>query len=439
MHTINQCTIEPLEGRRLLSWTTVDDFVQPLADPQAEFPETYAIPSDMAADSSGGVYVAGESWDYSFYPDDRGYALLRYKSGSGSGFQTIASVQSTGTFIAKFYGVATAPDESVYLCGLKGYAGGSLQRIWKGSWDASGTTFSLAEVDSQSTTSFRDITVDGAGNAFALGQYTANNGAVHWVVRKQTAGQGAFVTVNDYVYSNSTSTYPSAITAIRSGPNAGVYVVGNAAGRWLVRKSSNAGTTWSTVDAFQLEPSTNAPAAATAITADDNGTLHVVGRASVRVQTGGTVRKPIYSFFHRWYMRSSSNGGSSWTNHDVYPGSAGTPTAVTTDLAGNTYVAGTVNSRGIVRTNAGGSWSTSDDAQVYADGQENTCMTRDAEGTVYVGGWAMEPAPTYDGHWIVRSMTPAATAHSSSSGTGGSIFADSRIAEANDDRLEELS
>jgi hypothetical protein len=173
----------------------------------------------------------------------------------------------------------------------------------------------------------------------------------------------------------------------------------------------------------------------------DDGTVYVAGRASVRVQTGGTPRKPTYSFFHRWYMRSSSNGGASWTNHDVYPASASTsaPDAfgVTTDQSGNAYVAGSFAERAIVRTNAGGSWSTSDDFQLFA-GQYSAanCMARDSAGTVYFGGVADQGPPDYTAHWIVRSMSPAA-AHGIAGG-GGSIFADSQIADSNDDRLVEL-
>ena len=445
----NRCTIESLEDRRLLSgWTTSDDFVQPPAGIG-----NYAIPAAMTADSAGNVFAVGESVDYS---NNHSYAIARRKSSASSQWQTVAMVQSTGSFAAKFTGVAVAPSGDVYLCGIIGgsITSGAASRVWKGTWDATGTSLSLSVVDTQSTGQYEGIAVDAAGNVFVVGHFAVYKGSKasnHWFVRKQDGGQGAFAAVDDYIF-NSSYTVANAVSVIPSGPNAGVYVVGRGGGgdspyaisagaNWIVRKSSNAGSSWSNVDTFQLDPSTNAPAVAKAIAVNENGTLSVMGSASNRVRTGGTPNKPVYTTTHRWYMRSSSDGGASWSNHDVYPESASTTfngaMAVTTDRAGNTYVAGTLNSRSIVRSNAGGSWSTSDDAQLYADGQGATAMTRDASGTVYVGGSAMEPAPIYDEHWIVRAMNPVTTVQSGG-GTDASIFANSRIADPNEDKLEEL-
>jgi hypothetical protein len=116
-------------------------------------------------------------------------------------------------------------------------------------------------------------------------------------------------------------------------------------------------------------------------------------------------------------MRSSRDGGATWSSHDVYPETAGAnaPAAedVTTDLAGNVYVLGDMSIGGvqhsIVRTNDGGSWRTSDDftGEPESYGADATAMTRDASGTIYVGGQLLKK--TADQSWFLRSMSPTVT------------------------------
>lgn len=461
--------IEPLEGRRLLSWTTVDDFVPP---PQGF--GNYAQAEDMVPDGAGGVFAAGLAFDYSI---SQSLALVRHKDAVSSAWQTVATISTpysgtTGTGTSGFREVAVAPTGEVYISGhLGGFP--SKYVIWKGTLNAQGTALSLSVVDSQDVNLANgsvnpalvrneDLAIDAGGNVFAVGRLTGKGGALgtsHWIVRKQTAGQGAFVTIDDYVF-NKSDAWARGVTVVPSGPGAGVYVVGFGGGgngnwgvyagaRWIVRKSTNGGSTWTNVDSFQAEPSTNAPSAASEIVAHEDGSLHVVGRVSTGVRTGGNNNFPTYRYDHRWYMRSSSDGGSSWSSHDVYPenvqagvqpGGIGpalivSPEGVVTDQAGKVYVAGTVNdntvnSRSIVRTNADGGWSTSDDYQPAGGGSTRAyCMTRDSSGAVYVGGQAAD-------HWSVRSMAPATMARSSL--TSNSIFADSRITDVNRDKLEQL-
>jgi hypothetical protein len=448
--------MQSLERRTLLSgWATVDDFVPP---PQGS--ENYAIPDEMASDGAGGVFAVGETYDYST-PDGKGTAVVRYKNSTSSEWRTVATAPSPTSWTAGFTGVAVAPSGDVYISGWDGggyYIGQSSTKIWKGTWDATHTALSLSVVDDQFTGSYSDITIDAAGNVFAAGNvavHKGNNYTRHWVVRKQTAGQGAFVTVDDFLFNNS-HTVSSDVTVIPSGTNAGVYVVGRAGGgdngifagaRWMVRKSTNGGSAWTVVDSFQLEPSKNAPAAAADVYAHEDGTLYVAGRASTTVRTGGTDKRPTYGFGHRWYVRSSGNGGTSWSSHDVYPESARvydgtkmnfaslTAAAVVTDQTGNLYVAGEAGAHSIVRSNAGGSWQTSDDFQlVSGEYSKATCLARDSSGSIYVGGSAMDPSPIYsDEHWFVRSMTPVVTAaaatFSSASITDSSISDGDRIIE----------
>jgi hypothetical protein len=407
--------VERLEDRRLLSdtWSTEDQFV-----PFNPGFQSFSINEAMAADADGNVYAVGDANDYE--GADRDFAVIRRKTGPAGTWQTIGMVEGSGVDgrPTAFYSVAVAPTGELYLTG----AIDSQARIWKGTWIAGSLSLSVVE-SRDNFTHYRDVAVDAAGNTFAIGSVTVrkgNSSTAHWMVWKQTGGVGAFRPVDDFLF-NGTGSGAQALTVVNSGSAAGVYVVGfgangtSAGGHWIVRKSGNAGATWGTVDAFQLDPATKAPAYAWDITSHEDGTLHAVGTAATGVRTGGTNKNPTYTYTHRWFMRSSTNGGAAWTGQDVHPGADPVnPRGVTTDLAGNVYLTGSYYvgdvSHSIVRTNAGGSWTTSDDFayEPGSYGAEASCMTRDAAGTIYVGGQLLSATNDQQG-WFVRSMSPSAS------------------------------
>jgi hypothetical protein len=397
---------------------------------------SYAVNHAMATDASGNVYAVGETYDHHL---NHGVAVIRQKPTGGSTWQTVAAAEGTNVSNAPaaFYAVAVAPSGNVYV---GGQTDGQF-KIWKGTW--SNGSLSLAVVDN----SFhcQDLAVDAAGNVFAAGFTSVRKGNSyirHWVVRKQSAGQGAFVTVDDMGLIP-IGAGPTSVSLVSSGPAAGVYVGGvstatNGAFQWMVRKSINGGSTWTTVDAFQYDPATRAPSHVRDMAAHEDGSLHVVGVASTGVRSGGTNKNPTYTYTYRWFMRSSSNGGASWSSHNIYPGNQTSSTlSVTTDSTGNVYVAGSQVVDGtphsVVRSNVGGDWSTSDD---YYGSWANT-MTRDAAGTVYVGGEVGVGVENETG-WIVRSMAPAAPL-APMGATGGSLFSDSQISSAGNELLAELA
>ncbi|HEU0038049.1 MAG TPA: hypothetical protein VFR76_02130, partial [Verrucomicrobiae bacterium] len=97
---------------------------------------------------------------------------------------------------------------------------------------------------------------------------------------------------------------------------------GGTALEWTVRRSTNGGATWTTVDTFVL-PSTGSSiyrAEARGIGADALGNLYVVGRAAAQYKGSG--------YFH-WVVRKTANGGASWTTDDNYaPNPQGTQRAM---------------------------------------------------------------------------------------------------------------
>src|SRR4051794_23627065 len=104
--TSAQCRIESLEGRRLLSWSTVDDFAP---TPQVES-------RDVTSDGAGGVYAVGSAYDASAFMM---YGVVRHKAGNSSDWQTVATVPGAPRALAtRLLDVAVSPNGDVYISGL---------------------------------------------------------------------------------------------------------------------------------------------------------------------------------------------------------------------------------------------------------------------------------------------------------------------------------
>src|SRR5262249_54487207 len=129
------------------------------------------------------------------------------------------------------------------------------------------------------------IVTDTAGNVYVAGAVGANS----WAIRKGIGGTN-FATVDSFAAG------PYGAQAIFVHPSAGIFAAGNApistnvskSGTsvyygWVVRRSTNGGATWSTVDSFSLSGGTGTGpfygASAFGMGADTHGNLYVVGSA----------------------------------------------------------------------------------------------------------------------------------------------------------------
>jgi hypothetical protein len=137
-----------------------------------------------------------------------------------------------------------------------------------------------------------------------------------------------------------------------------IYVTGKAGSHWLVRKSSNGGASWTTVDDYQvcvtvtnsIKPfrttTTCYDAAATGFAADSNGNLFAVGYSA---SANG----------NQWIVRENPGGNTYWRTVDTFQASGNTGSqafSICAGTAGDVYVAGTAHgslngSRWIVRKN----------------------------------------------------------------------------------------
>jgi tetratricopeptide (TPR) repeat protein len=256
------------------------------------------------------------------------------------------------------------------------------------------------------------------GEIYAAGQTSTNQGAGGWVwlVRKSSDGGATWRTVDSSWDQQARQAWAIAFAGTDT-----VYVAGNMSGTfgtkngevWVVRRSSDRGATWATVDTFQEAP--GLPAEADGVAVDSAGAVYVAGMARGRAAGGGT-------FTDQWVVRRSLDGGQTWSSIDDLPldlkgggvsWDLSGPTGITIAPSGALLVCGCMlnpdNSlRWVVRqgrrgTNGAVAWSTLDNFQL-AHGQSaraNSIVTG-AQGNIYVAGRAADAAGVE--HWLIRRL-----------------------------------
>ena len=165
-----------------------------------------------------------------------------------------------------------------------------------------------------------------AGSVFPGG--AANN---HWLVRKSTDFGMHWKTVDDVTDTPANSRIEPHAMAIDAKDR--IYVSGydQQANRnsWVTRMSGNGGATWTTVDYFQKVAGRDA--SAQGVAAAGNGKLVVAGYSQDALN------------HQAWTVRSSNDAGVTWSTVDLYDFNSsglGTAQSVAIDGDGNVSVAG---------------------------------------------------------------------------------------------------
>jgi hypothetical protein len=392
MTMTRNATTERLEGRMLMSFSTADTF--------QISPGHAAIAQAMAADEAGDVFAVG----YANNAANVQVGVVREKLAGSAAWTTVNVFSYAAGKPTTFRGVAVAPDGSLYISG--GGTDGGGRGHWITLKSSNGSLSTIDDFVTSGQSEAAKVAVDASGDVFVAGQASyvrGNNITYNWVVRRRLAGQPSFTTADSFTNPGSGAS-ASSVTTIAAGRAAGVYVVGsgtaaNGSGNWVVRKSADAGATWVTVDTFQLTANagSNQPFA---VTGDGTGNLFVAGACTDAASL----------LVMHWVTRNTGDGGATWQTSDNYrldPAKNAGAVGAGVDAAGSVYVAGwgidgTNVRHAILRTNAGGAWTTVDDFQsgtraAYA------AFTPDAAGNLYAAG------NTGAGEWFVRS-SPAAGA-----------------------------
>ena len=225
------------------------------------------------------------------------------------------------------------------------------------------------------------IAVDLSGNVYVAGQsYVPGNpaGTVRsvWTIRKGMAGV-SFSTVDTVL--------DCTVNGLLVHPIAGIFAVGQLGASWGVRRSTDGGATWSTIESFQLQSGLSS--VAQAVGADNAGNIYVAGSGNVTTK-GKTSR--------HWLIRKSSDGGNSWSTFDDFLSSGSNAEARRVALTsnGDLYVAGYMDGQNILRKRAAGTatWTTVDVYPFEARG-----IAANASGNLFLGGMNAST-----GHWMIK-------------------------------------
>lgn len=292
--------------------------------------------------------------------------------------------------------------------------------------------------------------LDASGNFYVAGSaYKPTNGQAisHWVTRQSKDGGHTWKLVDDFMYETNVSG-EDIFPALCSDPSGNIYAAAygyssKSGQRWIVRQSKDAGATWNSIDDFQLQPSKRSKA--TGVCSDANGHLYVAGYASgkngnyygvvrkssdagatwttadtfvnaefngITTDAQGNVYAVGYAFPQgggsiHFCVRKSGDGGATWATVDYYQlnGQYSSGSGITADANGNIYAVGVANNCGVVRKSSdqGATWTTVDQTQAAA----YRSITTDSNGTLYVCGNSTDSQGQY---WLTkRSADQGAT------------------------------
>jgi len=437
--------IQSLETRRLLSgsWTTIEEY-NPAPD--------HGVYYDVAADAAGNVYAVGER-DAS----NGEHGIVREKPAGSATWITLLDNYNPPELSSGFgfNSVAVTPTGDLYVSGSSEYNGWVvLER------PAGQSEFSVVDVPPTSWKVNADLTVDSAGNVFAVGEapvqatITVNHKTTTvsergWVVRERRVGASSFSTVDQFLYSPSSPNPTNSPYAVTAGPG-GIYVVGSAdtgggspVEHWIVRKSADGGTTWATVDDYQWDPA--ATSRAEGITADAQGNVYVSGESVQRYVISTSKRGTTYGYRTQWEVRKSTNGGVSWASGGAVsiPGlsSEAVGFGMGTDADGNVYAATpSYDAVGVAHSVIRGSsvgWQAVDDFQL-SPGQDSLGIgfASGPDGALYACGYGWGA----DGllHGFVRSQ-PASALAAPATAPVAPLFSTTWIGKTADDSTDVFS
>ncbi len=254
-------------------------------------------------------------------------SLLLNHSASAQTWQTVDDFQYVAGLAAENFGLTVAPSGIVYASGWAG-DGTTRHGLVMASADG-GNTWSAPLDDfvypGSATMDDGGITADSVGNLYVAGHYYGN--PQHQFVRRSTDGGGSWQTVDD-VALGGYSSFPSFGGGITADTSGNVYVIGRAVNTWSIRKGTGA-TSYATVDTFQ-------PGSSQAWAVFD----HPIA-GTFAVGYGTMVSK--HSTSQAWIVRRSLDGGATWATVDVYQASSGYGAwarGIGADAQGSLYVVG---------------------------------------------------------------------------------------------------
>ena len=309
------------------SWSILDDFAPP--GRHVDFFGAFDLGGGIVSDPAGNLYTSGLS-----YPDETSNAdaqwYVRRSTDGGATWATVDDfVKSPVDANADDIGMAADSAGNIFTAGCDFYVSGSnAYPLWTVRKGTGGTSFST--VDTVLNSRPTDVFVHPIAGVFVSGVTKVtikNQPSDAWLVRRSTDGGATWSNVDVFQLASSKSSVAMGIAASTSG----IYVTGHAynlnkgvvSSHWIVRKSTNGGNSWTTVDDYQLTADNSTQGRCIAV--DANANLVVAGSSA-----------------GKWILRKSASGTGPWTTVDVFQNgtTATTPNAIAADAFGNVFVGG---------------------------------------------------------------------------------------------------
>ena len=315
------------------TWTTVDAYVD--SNPYW----VQATYRGFGSGSGGNVFAAGELWDGGSSSTGTKTWLVRESADGGATWVTADAFYQGPTAKPSCTDVKVNPyTGDVFAVGL-GNTGSTSGFYWAVRKRAANSlNFTTVDyVGAPPVNEARAVGFHPTAGVFVVGRM-GDGTRYLWTVRRSLNGGATWTTVD--TFQDSAKTYSEARGIAVSGSGA-IYVCGKAAqvvkgktvNNWVVRRSLNGGTSWTTVDRFGAEPAPSGAgsAAASGITIAPSGNVFVTGPSPAPSRL--LVRKGT----------TSSNGAMSWVTSDDFqlvPGQGSTGQGITSDIFGNIFTAG---------------------------------------------------------------------------------------------------
>lgn len=287
-------------------------------------------------------------------------------------------------------GLAVASDNNVFavVYHTRGTGPQSLWLVRKGA--NGGATWSTVDSFGYSTSIFgansTSIWIDPLSRLFVQGVGFDAADIRRWLIRISSDGGSTWSTLNDYTYNASYPTFPAFNQTAPMIDNDGHWLVlgqGDDATstHWLTRKSTDEGATWSVI--FDYQYAAGFPSSPRSQTKDEQGFLYQAGLGADT------------SNITHWLVLRSADNGATWHLLDDFQldstKAAGAKGLLA--LPGNILIAtGSATdssnvSRWITRrsTDGGGSWQIVDNLPTASAAQSD--IIQDARGYLYIGGY----------------------------------------------------
>lgn len=294
------------------------------------------------------------------------------------------------------------------------------QSAFAGSW----SNVDQFQLSTGANSSAARMSVDASGTLWVAGSAKDSSSVSHWIVRKSTDEGATWTTVDNFTDQGHSSSPVSVMFGATNEVIVSGYTVDNGAYTWLVRRSTDNGSTWSTVTVHTMQ--TGERTYGVSMTRASSGAWFVYGSV-IALDGNGDISASS------WLVLKSTDNGSTWSTSDSfdYAGVGTFIRKVAIDSSGNLYSTGYVYSNtgthSIIRksTNGGTSWSTLEDYQ-WSPGEwsETIDLTFDSLGNMFTTGVYCDSTEC---HWLTRKSTNGGTSFSIIDDFEGGSEADGRL------------